>query len=160
MDDSCPWILDGSYRIEMGSRRDDKRLLNFMQKAYQELSPDIKGDHLTETVRQLWSEQTPVWFASPMQPSPQPEVGCVWLGNAIDPVSGDRYSHLFLLYVDPQHRRRGLGRTLMQSAEAWAIQQGYPQMGLHVFAGNEAAQSLYQKLGYCPQALVLKKSLN
>jgi ribosomal protein S18 acetylase RimI-like enzyme len=159
MDDGSHWILDGSYRLKMGSRRDDKRLLTFMQQAYRELSPHLKGEHLAQTVGQLWSDKTPVWFVSPAQPTSSEEIGCVWLGNAVDQVTGDRYTHIFLLYVAPKHRRRGLGRILMQCAEDWATQQGYPQMGLHVFTENNAAQSLYQKLGYCPQALVLKKSL-
>jgi ribosomal protein S18 acetylase RimI-like enzyme len=159
MDDSCQGTVDSSYHLKMGNFRDGKRLLAFMQQAYRELSPNLREDHLAETVKQLWGEQTPVWFAIPTHSISQEAIACLWLGNAIDQVLGDRYTHIFLLYVNPQHRRRGLGAWLMHHAETWAIERGYPLIGLHVFTVSNPARSLYEKLGYCPQAIFLQKSL-
>lgn len=46
------------------------------------------------------------------------------------------------------HRRRGVGRALMDAAEAWARDAGIVKIELHVFPHNEAAIALYEGLGY------------
>ncbi len=46
------------------------------------------------------------------------------------------------------YRRRGIGRALMESAEAWARSVGVRKIELHVFPHNEAALTLYERLGY------------
>jgi ribosomal protein S18 acetylase RimI-like enzyme len=157
------------YRLRIGTRSDLKILLGLMQQAYQELCPNRDLSYLAETVRQLWSEQTPFWLVEDC-PENYPEshegrgdrgdsAGGVWLGTVIDPMTGDRSPNILLLYVGLHHRRRGLGRALMQQAETWAIAQGYQQLGLHVFADNAPALALYDTLGYGPQSIFLQKKL-
>jgi RimJ/RimL family protein N-acetyltransferase len=46
------------------------------------------------------------------------------------------------------YRRRGIGRALMESAEAWARSVGVRKIELHVFPHNESALALYERLGY------------
>jgi ribosomal protein S18 acetylase RimI-like enzyme len=148
------------YCLRTGKRTHQRLLLQFLHQAYQELCPNAQLSHLTQTVQQLWSDPIGLWFiesALPEQSSQQ--LGCLWLGNAIDQVSGDRYTHIFLVYVNPDHRRRGLGTALMQHAEAWALEQGNRQIGLHVFVENVSAHHLYQQLGYASQAVFLRKHL-
>jgi ribosomal protein S18 acetylase RimI-like enzyme len=91
-------------------------------------------------------------------PSHQP-VACLWLGNAVDQVRGDRHAHVFLLYVMPEHRRRGIGSALMCHAENWARERGDRQIGLQVFQSNPSAVSLYDKLGFQTQSLWMVKPL-
>lgn len=125
--------------------------------------------HLAATVDQYLSRETPLWFAEIDSPqertslsSPQrPDViACLWIGTAIDQVQGDRHAHIFLLYVEPNHRRRGIARTLMQQAETWARTRGDRQIGLQVFSSNQPALSLYQQLGYETQSLWMVKPLS
>lgn len=52
------------------------------------------------------------------------------------------------LYISPLHRQKGLGTTLMTKAEDYAKSKGCDVMKVEVFAPNEAARSLYNKLGY------------
>jgi ribosomal protein S18 acetylase RimI-like enzyme len=158
---SCTDVLRVSglqYHLRMGARSDRKTLLGFMQRAYQELCPNTELAYLAETVQQLWSEQTPFWLVEACSEQAESS-GCVWLGNVIDPVTGDRSPHILLLYVDPGHRRRGLGRALMCHVETWAITQGHQQLGLYVFAENTPALMLYKALGYNPQSIFLQKNL-
>ncbi len=148
------------YQIRPGSRRELKVLVAFMQRAYREFQPSATLKHLAQTVEQYFSPETPLWFVEQTQPeiSVTP-AACLWLGNAVDQVTGDRHTHLFLLYVDPAHRRRGIGSALMQTAESWAQARGDHQVGLQVFQANQAALRFYQALGYQTQALWMIKPL-
>ncbi len=149
------------YRYWTGKRADQKLLLKFLHQAYQELCPTAELSHLEQTVQQLWSDPVGLWFIDARLPDGLGQtLGCLWLGNAIDQVSGDRYTHIFLLYINPDHRRLGLGTVLMEHAEAWAIQQGNGQIGLHVFVDNLPAHALYRRLGYTSQAIFLRKHLS
>ena len=59
-----------------------------------------------------------------------------------------RQGHLQSLAVDPQARRRGLGRRLIAAAEAAARERGARHMQLELREDNGAAEALYQSLGY------------
>ncbi|MBW4637187.1 MAG: GNAT family N-acetyltransferase [Gloeocapsa sp. UFS-A4-WI-NPMV-4B04] len=137
-----------------------------MQRTYQDLSPEHDFSHLAHTVEQYFSKDTPLWWVdflakgqNESNSSPQP-VACLWVGNAIDQVRGDRHTHIFLLYVKPEHRRRGVGKALMRYVENWAIARGDRQIGLQVFQFNSSAINLYNQLGYQTQSLWMVKSLH
>jgi ribosomal protein S18 acetylase RimI-like enzyme len=116
------------------------------------------GSRGAEEVNNFDSSLSPL-STSPTLSPPSP-VGCVWVGNAIDQVSGDRHAHIFLLYVVPEHRRRGIGKALMQYVENWAIERGDRQIGLQVFQSNQPALNLYNQLGYQTQSLWMLKELS
>ncbi|WP_066377008.1 GNAT family N-acetyltransferase [Anabaena sp. CA = ATCC 33047] len=145
-----------------------------MQRTYQDLFPTQDFAHLARTVEQYFSKDTPLWWVEFLgegveeqgsqeeqtKSSPSSPIACVWVGNAIDQVSGNRHPHIFLLYVVPEHRRRGIGTALMRYVENWAIQRGDRQIGLQVFQSNQAALNLYNHLGYQTQSLWMLKKLD
>lgn len=55
---------------------------------------------------------------------------------------------LFSMWVAPNARGHGLGEALIHAVEAWAIQAGYPMLGLGVTTTNEPAIALYERLGF------------
>ncbi len=157
-------LLIPGYWIQVGSRLDRALLVKFMQRTYQELFPDQDFAHLAQTVEQYFSSQTPLWWVEPENASrsnrrPARRVACLWLGNAVDQVSGDRHTHIFLLYVDSNYRRQGIGSALMHRAEVWAKARGDRQIGLQVFQSNQPALTFYQRLGYQAQAFWMVKPL-
>ncbi|MER6345470.1 GNAT family N-acetyltransferase [Streptomyces sp. NPDC001595] len=66
---------------------------------------------------------------------------------------------VFDVEVDPGHRGRGHGRTLMLLAETQAISAGRRVLGLNVFAGNTPAERLYDSLGYRTTRYAVQKPL-
>jgi len=52
------------------------------------------------------------------------------------------------LYIEPTHRRRGLGRAAMAFAEESAKELGVNAIHLEVDHGNDPAMELYKRIGY------------
>lgn len=52
------------------------------------------------------------------------------------------------LMVAAGHRRRGIGRTLLEEAVRWAQESGVRKLELHVFPWNEPALMLYEAFGF------------
>lgn len=74
-----------------------------------------------------------------------PEIGivgylCAWL--TVDEL------HIGIVGVDPELRRRGLGKGMISQAHKWAEHRGGTAAHLEVRAGNEAAIAMYAALGY------------
>ncbi|MFI8086952.1 GNAT family N-acetyltransferase [Streptomyces sp. NPDC086080] len=80
-------------------------------------------------------------------------VGTLWLS-----VTGEQ-AFVFDVEADAAHRGRGHGRTLMLLAEAQAVAAGQRVVGLNVFAGNTAAERLYDSLGYGTTRYFMYKTL-
>ena len=57
------------------------------------------------------------------------------------------------LAVHPDARRRGVGRTLMEAAQAYAKERGIVFLSLEVRESNIAARSLYSSLGWEEQGI-------
>jgi ribosomal protein S18 acetylase RimI-like enzyme len=52
------------------------------------------------------------------------------------------------LAVDPAHRRRGIGRGLMEEAERMLAAEGCPKINLQVRSSNASVIAFYEHLGY------------
>ncbi len=57
------------------------------------------------------------------------------------------------LMVASSHRRRGVGRALLEQAVAWAESAGVSKLELHVFPWNEPAIALYESFGFVTEGL-------
>jgi len=52
------------------------------------------------------------------------------------------------LMVAKTHRRRGIGRALLERAVEWAREAGVAKLELYVFPHNQAAIALYERFGF------------
>lgn len=147
------------YSLRAGSPLDRALLVKFMERNYQELGDTPPLQHLAATVDRYLSCDTPLWLVEPLGQRMPTAVGVIWLGQATDQRSGQLHPYVLLLYVHPDHRRRGLATALLNRAHDWAIAGGHGQISLQVFSHNQAAQALYRKLGYQDEALLMKRSL-
>ena len=70
-----------------------------------------------------------------------------------------RRGHVETVVVTARRRRRGIGRRLLEAASDWARRQGAVEMVLTTWAGNEAADAFYERLGYRVLSSVLHAPL-
>jgi RimJ/RimL family protein N-acetyltransferase len=70
------------------------------------------------------------------------------LSLARDPHGASRHVADLGLMVAATHRRRGIGRALLEQAVAWAAEAGVTKLELHVFPWNEPAIALYDDFGF------------
>ena len=70
------------------------------------------------------------------------------LSIARDPHSASRHVADLGLMVAATHRRLGIGRALLEQAEAWGRAAGIRKLELHVFPWNEPAIKLYEQFGF------------
>lgn len=91
-------------------------------------------------------------------------VGFVGILPAVPPDEPDEpqapYAYVSDLIVQAAHRRRGIGRTLLDAAEAYARQAGAAVLRINVLANNTGAAALYGRAGFAERLLQLSKRLD
>lgn len=58
-----------------------------------------------------------------------------------------RRATILNVYTEPEYRRRGLARRIMQTMIAWCRQEGFARVTLHA---SEHGRHLYESLGFVP----------
>jgi aminoglycoside 6'-N-acetyltransferase I len=66
----------------------------------------------------------------------------------VEDCESDNVGYLEGWYVEPEFRRRGLGRALVTSAENWARSRGAMEMASDAELGNEESIAAHARLGY------------
>jgi len=86
-------------------------------------------------------------------------LGFIHLTRSEDFFTHEPQGYIADLAVSDDAEGKGVGRMLIERAEAWARAQGYRILALDVFAMNTHARSFYQCLGYVEETLKLIKEL-
>jgi GNAT superfamily N-acetyltransferase len=86
------------------------------------------------------------------------QVGFLWVGER--ELQGRRVLWIWDVFVEEEHRGRGLGRRAMELAEEEARRRGLDRIELNVFGGNEVARSLYRSLDYDEVAVMMGKEVS
>ena len=76
-------------------------------------------------------------------------VGSVMVGH-----DGHR-GWVYYVSVDPDHRDKGIGRSVMAAAEDWVRARGVPKMQLLVRRANTKVQAFYEALDYAEQETIV-----
>jgi aminoglycoside 6'-N-acetyltransferase I len=66
----------------------------------------------------------------------------------VDDCETDNVGYLEGWFVDPEYRRRGIGRSLVLAAEEWAKSRGATEMASDAEVGNDLSLSAHLHLGY------------
>lgn len=60
----------------------------------------------------------------------------------------EEYGHVIGMLIEERARGKGIGKALLQHAEAWAREQRLPLISLLVFPHNDRAIALYRNAGF------------
>lgn len=75
--------------------------------------------------------------------------GCIWLRDEQPRPTNPRMivPYLMSMYTEPEFRRRGVAKLIVQSALKWCKERGYERVVLHA---SDAGRPLYESLGFEP----------
>ena len=71
-----------------------------------------------------------------------------WIGGRASPTPRENSLYIDALATDPEFRRRGAARALLEEAEHEARAHGLPAVSLDTTMNNEPARALYAAAGY------------
>lgn len=60
----------------------------------------------------------------------------------------DKHGYLGFMYVEPEHRGKGINKVVIEHLIEWAKAEGIHDFYLDVYAENGFAMSAYKKLGF------------
>ena len=84
-------------------------------------------------------------------------VGMIWLHAELDRTVKSGF--IFEVEIKEEFRGKGYGKQAMLLIEEKARELGIQRMGLHVFAYNNVAKSLYEGIGYKISSMNMLKEL-
>lgn len=64
------------------------------------------------------------------------------------------------LYVEPNHRGKGVNKFVLDALLAWARKNDLPEVHLTVYPDNEPALRAYAKAGFAPYILEMRMNLD
>ena len=74
-------------------------------------------------------------------------------------LSGHRHGHIASIAVTPEAEGHGIGKALLAAAEEWCREQGFADVTLHVYPGNNRARQVYERAGFELEWHRLRKDL-
>lgn len=74
-------------------------------------------------------------------------------------IVGERRLHVDALAVADAHRRRGVGRSLMEAAEAWGRERRAGLVVLDTWIDSPLSVPFYESLGYRRRSIIFQKRL-
>ena len=89
-------------------------------------------------------------------------VGCGLARKKASPIYVDPPFHAYvgLIFVDPAHRGKGVSKTIISMLTDWARDAGLLEIRLEVYPKNAAAVRAYEKAGFAPYMLEMRRSLD
>ncbi|SFD40565.1 Protein N-acetyltransferase, RimJ/RimL family [Lentibacillus persicus] len=84
-------------------------------------------------------------------------IGTIWL--YVKQTGQDKQAFIYDVELDENQRGKGYGTRTMAALEEYAKSQSISRIGLHVFAHNERALKLYQKMGYETKSYQMSKTI-
>ena len=63
------------------------------------------------------------------------------------------------MYVEPAHRGKGVSDAIIRRLIDWAREGGLAEIRLEVYPGNAAAIRAYEKAGFAPHMLEMRRGL-
>lgn len=87
---------------------------------------------------------------------PNVSLGSIWCAR--DSNNGES-AFVYDLFLEPDHRGQGYGTAAMENLFSVLRDHGFKAIGLHVYTHNQAAMSLYEKVGFKATGMNLSRDL-
>ncbi|MEI6047010.1 MAG: N-acetyltransferase [Chloroflexota bacterium] len=71
----------------------------------------------------------------------------------------NRYGYIVDLWIEPEQRGNGAAQLLLEAAFVFFREQGTPRVQLEVMVNNERGKEFWQKAGFEPFEIVLRKDI-
>jgi len=146
----------------MSIRRDLRQVLDMQEDTYRTSFPGFRyGDSFIREFEQLirFADRTRTEGLFVAQVAERGVVGFVWVSALwLEHEAVQDVALIKDICVEPEARRLGIGRRLMEEAEAFARLHGAERITLQVTATNEPAVALYRSLGYEVERYYMSKA--
>lgn len=67
-----------------------------------------------------------------------------------------QYAYIGFIYVEPEHRGKGIADKILNTLKAWASLQDITEVRLEVYKANDNAIRAYEKAGFQQHMLVMR----
>jgi GNAT superfamily N-acetyltransferase len=149
-EDDWPWILPRYAEAAWHSLTRDRQQATSRDRIQAQLAQqvaDMRGpDGRPNAAYVAWDEE-------------DRRAGFVWVLESVSGFTGQAFAWVMCVHVERPWRGQGLGRRLMEAAEAWACERGIRQTTLNVSARNAPARGLYDSMGYETESIRMSKAL-
>jgi len=69
------------------------------------------------------------------------------------------HAYLGFMYVDPEHRGKGVNQKIIEALKEWAISQNITELRLDVYTDNAGAIKAYEKAGFTRHLIEMRMGL-
>ena len=87
-------------------------------------------------------------------------LGYIHLEPEKDFLTGGTCGYISILAVRAEAEGRGVAKRLLEAAERWAAEGGYPYLRLDVFASNATARRFYARRGFAEESLSFRRPVS
>ena len=71
----------------------------------------------------------------------------------------EQHSYLGFMYVEPQHRGKGINKIIIDALTKWSLSQNITELRLEVYYNNISAITAYEKVGFAKHMIEMRKGL-
>lgn len=85
--------------------------------------------------------------------------GYVQIRHSKESFQHEQHAYLGLMFVMPEYRGQGINKRIMDELMDWSQRKGVSDFYLEVYPQNESAIKAYEKAGFKPSLLEMKRCL-
>jgi len=71
----------------------------------------------------------------------------------------EQHSYMGFMYVEPQHRGKGINKIIIDALTKWSLSQNITELRLDVYYNNTSAITAYEKVGFTKHMIEMRKGL-
>jgi GNAT superfamily N-acetyltransferase len=113
---------------------------------YYDIAAMIAAPHIEVIVAELDSEVIGSGYAR--------------IDTAKEYLKHDKFAFMGFMYVNPEHRGKGVNKLIIDALKEWAVKQGLNEFRLEVYNENGAAIKAYEKVGFKKHMITMRMGLN